>query len=343
MFDIITFGSATRDIILKPKQLTQLKYEKQQENNQICFPFGSKIDIQDIYFTSGGGATNTAATFALQGYNVAFCGAIGQDLSGQELVNELKSFKINTSLVVKKQEKATNHSIVILGDGTDRTILAYRGAAELLDEKDIPFKKLKTKWLYLAPLSGLLCDKFESILQFAEEHNIQVAVNPGMAQLSLPNFSEIAKKINVLILNQEEASFLTKTGAPKDLGARPSTNIENVSALVPWQREIFGKITNMCHGIVIMTMGGDGVVVSDGKKIYSAKPHVDRIIVDTTGAGDAFGSGFIAEFIKSGDIESSIQLGMANSVSCLSKIGAKNGLLKKGDSFNSVSVEKISI
>ena len=325
MFDIITFGSAAQDIILKPKNVTLLRYDKNiADGNDVCFPVGSKIDVEDMQFYSGGGGTNAAATFALQGFKTAFCGSIGNDVSGQEITNELKKLKINTGLMQKTSEKRTNHSVIILNSGLDRTILAYRGAAELMGKKDIPFKKLQARWLYLAPLSGLLCDNFEELVNFAASKNIKIAANPGMAQLSLPNFAQIAKKIQVLILNQEEASFLTK---------------------IPYEQEqdIFTSIGQMCPGIVIMTRGGEGVVVSDGKNTFSAVPPKERDIVDTTGAGDAFGSGFVSEFIKSGDIEKSIQFGMANSVGCLSRIGAKDGLLKKGQEFERVTVVKNNV
>ena len=318
MFDIITFGSATQDIIVKPRNLTVLKYgQDKQGGKNISFPVGSKVDIEKMDFYSGGGGTNTAATFALQGFKTAFCGTIGLDVSGQEIINELKGLKINTSLVQKTDKKLTNHSIIILNNGKDRTILAYRGAAELMDA--IPFSKLKAKWLYLAPLSGLLCDSFEQLVSFAIEKKLKLAVNPGIAQLSLPNFTEIAKKIDVLVMNQEEASFLTKIP-------------------VEQEQEIFKKLDELCPGIAIMTKGSDGVVVSDGKTMYSAVPPQNRNIVDTTGAGDAFGSGFVSEFMRSGNIEKSVQLGMANAVGCISKVGAKHGLLKKGQEFEKVGV-----
>ncbi len=359
VFDIITFGSATQDLILKPKHVTALHYEKSQTQKEVCFPMGSKVDIEDMLFNSGGGGTNTAATFALQGFKTAFCGTVGQDVSGQEIINELKKLGIDTSLVQKTDKKRTNHSVVILNGSTsltagsvpDRTIMAYRGAAEVME--DMPFKKLKTKWLYLAPLSGLLCDSFEALVNFAALNKIKLAVNPGMAQLALPNFSEIAKKIDVLIMNQEEASFLTKIAFEQE-------------------NEIFKKIVGMlalnrvegCPGILVMTKGGAGVTVSaaspkagespranladggprpdgrDGKAIYSAVPPITRKIVDTTGAGDAFGSGFVAEYIRSGNIEAAVQLGMANSIGCISQVGAKSGLLKKGEAFEKVEVIK---
>ena len=329
MFDIITFGSATQDLILKPKHVTALHYEKSPRQNEVCFPMGSKIDIEDILFNSGGGGTNTAATFALQGFKTVFCGVVGQDVSGQEIINELKKLNIYTGLVQKTDKKRTNHSVVMLNSGLDRTIMAYRGAAELMDAGRIPWRKLKSRWLYLAPLTGLLClpagrqatTPFEDIVNFAFDKKIKVAINPGMAQLALEKFPDIAKKIDVLILNQEEASFLTKL--PFDQ-----------------EKEIFAKIDELCPGVAIMTKGSDGVIVSDGKTIYSAKPPQDRLIVDTTGAGDSFASGFLSEFMRSGDIEKSIQLGMANSVGCISQIGAKNGLLKKGQEFERVEVVK---
>lgn len=324
MFDIITFGSAAWDTIIKPKKLTSLKYDKESLNHkEVCFPLGSKIDVDEIHFNSGGGGTNAAATFVKQGFKTAFCGMTGKDLAGQEIVNELKRLKINTKLIFSTDKKPTNHSIVILGENQERTILAYRGAAELMEKSNIPWKKLKTKWFYLAPLTGLLCDTFLDIIDSAVHHNIKIAVNPSIAQLSYENFGLLAKSVDVLVMNLEEASFLTKI-SPKN------------------EKDILREISEMSfgEGVVVITKGGKGVTVSDWKYIYSAKPSPNRKIVDTTGAGDSFASGFVSEFMKSGDVEKSIQLGMANSEGCLSQIGAKNGLLKKGQKFEPVKVEK---
>ena len=324
-YDIITFGSAAQDIHVKSKAFKILDSKDFLTGEGICLPFGSKIEIEDIIFTTGGGGTNTAATFAKQGFKTAFCGAIGVDASGLDIVRELKHLRIDTRFIVKKKEKHTNHSIVISNTGEDRTILIYRGASDILTEKDIAWKKIKkTKWIYLAPLTNSLCDIFEDIVNFAYENKIKVAVNPSMQQLSLPEdkLKSIFQKVDILFLNQEEASFLTK---------------------IPFDEEqsIFKKIDEMCHGIAVMTRGADGVVVSDGKYIYSALPNVDRKIVDTTGAGDSFAAGFLSDYIRyKGNIEKGIQLGLGNSEANLSEIGAKIGLLAKGAIFNRVKVSK---
>jgi len=325
MFDIITFGSATQDIRLKSKAFKILKNEKDFSTGEgICLALGSKIDVEDIAFTSGGGGTNTAVAFAKQGFKTAFCGAVGDDSAGKGLVEELRKMKVDASLVSVKKEKHTNHSVIIFNEGDDRTILAYRGAAELLGPNDIPWRKLKTKWIYLAPLTGLLCDITEDIVNFAFENKIKIAINPSKQQLSLPEpvLRSILQKTDILFLNQEEASFLTKISFTEE-------------------QEIFKKIDELCPGVAVMTKGGEGVVVSDGKYFYSAKAHDDRKIIDATGAGDSFASGFLSDFIKyNGDIEKAIQMGLANSEGNLAEVGAKTGLLDKNSKFERVPVVK---
>lgn len=328
MFDIITFGSATWDIFIKPKKFSILPNKKEFLTGKgICFNMGSKIDVEGVNFSSGGGGTNTAATFAKQGFKVAYCGALGRDIGGQEIIRELGKSGINAELVFKTDLKPTNHSIILstLSAKQDRTVLAYRGASEILEEKDIPWDKLKTKWLYLAPLSGPLSKLFKPLVNFAKKNNIKIAANPGNSQLSLPKrtLEEIVAKLDILILNQEEAALLTKTSYQKE-------------------KEIFKKIDEICPGIAIMTKGPKGVLVSDGKYLFSARPLPQEKMVDRTGAGDSFASGFVSGYIHSkGDIEYAIQLGIANSTSCLTKWGAKNGLLEKGENFIKVRVNKI--
>ena len=83
MYDIITFGSAAQDIHVKSKLFKILKDEKDFVTGEgLCLALGSKIEVEDIIFSSGGGGTNTAATFAKQGFKTAYCGAIGADISG---------------------------------------------------------------------------------------------------------------------------------------------------------------------------------------------------------------------------------------------------------------------
>lgn len=321
MYDIITFGSATLDVFLRSEDFLIKEERKFITGKGICFPFGSKVDIKEIFFSTGGGGTNTAVTFSNQGFKVAYCGMVGEDLAGEEILRELKKFKIDTEFVLKTKEKPTNYSI-IFSYGKDRTVFVWRGASEILKRKNIPWQELEAKWFYLAPLSGRLANLFSPLVNFAKKNNIKIFANPGNSQISLgiKELKPILEKIDILLLNQEEASLLTK---------------------IPYQKEkeVFRKLDGLIPGIAIMTKGREGAIVSDGNYLWEAKPPLVSVI-EKTGAGDALGSGFLVGFIQKKDISFALQFGIANAVSCIQKIGAKEGLLKKGQSWKKVRVTK---
>jgi sugar/nucleoside kinase (ribokinase family) len=323
MLDVITFGSATQDIYVKSGKFLPVLGRKFTTGKGICLTLGSKIKVDDIFLGFGGGGTNAAATFANQGLKVAFCGQVGKDCFGGQMDDEMKKLKIGTDLVLGTKSKLTNTSVFLVFPGKDRTILVYRGASDDLEKSDIPWQKIKkARWFYLAPFSGKLASLTEELVNFAHKAGIRVAWNPGYNQLKFkPSvLQRILDKIDILILNQEEASLLAK---------------------VPFQKEkdIFERIDEMMKGIAIMTKGGQGAVVSDGRYLYRA-PSLKSRFVDATGAGDAFGSGFVAGMIKKNSVTFAIQLAMANSSSCVGQWGAKNGLLKKNQKWPRVKITK---
>lgn len=323
MFDIITFGSAAQDIYLKSRKFLPVSSKEFATGKGICLSFGSKIEVEDIFFTSGGGGTNTAATFANQNFKVAYCGMVGDDNFGKLVIDDLKKYGVNTDLVKKTKEMPTNIAVLLMQPGSDRTILVYRGASDLLKKKDICWDQVKkTKWLYLAPFAGQLTNLTEELIDFAQKNKIKVAFNPGYNQLTLPEsmLQKILKGIDVLILNREEASLLTK---------------------IPYQKEgeIFKKIDQLTPGIAIMTKGAEGATVSDGRHLYYAK-SLGMKMVDGTGAGDAFGSGFVSGLMKKNDVTYAIQLAMANSNFAITKPGAKEGILSKNQPWPKIKVFK---
>ncbi|MFC1789562.1 carbohydrate kinase family protein [Patescibacteria group bacterium] len=327
MFDVITFGSATQDVYLISKKFFPVSGKKFFNGKGLCVDFGSKLQVEDTAFCFGGGGTNTAATFAKQGLKVAYFGKVGNDYFGNLILNDLKSFKINTGLVLKSSDKKTNISVVLTYPGEDKTILVYRGASDCLDKKEIPWNKIKnTKWFYLAPFSGKLANLTEDLLNFAEKNNIKIAMNPGYKQLILSEekLIKIFEKIDILILNREEASLITNISYKKE-------------------KEIFKKLDKLFHGICVMTKGINGVAVSDGKRVYNAKGIIPKKTVDSTGAGDSFGSAFVSEFIRTQNVISSIQIGVANASSNIEEVGAREGLLKKNQKFKKVKVSFIKI
>ncbi len=338
MFDVITFGSATRDIFARGQGLKVIQSSEFLTGKALAVEAGGKVYIEELVFATGGGGSNAAATFALQGLKAAYVGLVGDDAGGLEVFRELNDLGVDCNFIKTTQKAPTPHSVILSSPGKparlasqpacqaerggqgesvaggERSILVYEGASHQLTLADIPFEQIKhAKCFYLSGLSGESAKTFEPIINFAAENKIKLAVNPGHDQLTsdLEVLKRLLNKIDILIVNQEEASIIT------------GLDFKNEEAL-------FKKFDELVPGIAVMSKGKEGVAVSDGKQIYRAgipdSPYVDR-----TGSGDAFGSGFVSVILRGGSIAEAIQLGTANATGTIQQMGAKNGLLKKGE------------
>ena len=316
--DVVTFGSATRDAFIRSDGQI-LQSDEFTTGKGLCFPMGSKISVSDLFFTVGGGGTNTAATFAKQGLKTAYVGKVGKDLAGRDVINVLESFGIETEFIQTTMEKRTNFSVVLDVKGEDRTILVYRGASNTLKPQEVP-KNLNADWFYLAPFPKSGEETFHKIVDLAKENDVKVAINPSKGQLKSDKLLDRINDFDILLVNKEEASTLT--GIPYEK-----------------ENEIFKKIDELFRGIFVMTKGSAGLTVSDDEKLYKVTSTPEKKVEDRTGAGDSFGAGFVSGLIKDMEIVEAIQLGVANATNCLTQKGAKNGLLEEGQSFEKVDVK----
>ncbi|HEY4510023.1 MAG TPA: carbohydrate kinase family protein [Candidatus Paceibacterota bacterium] len=315
MFDVITIGSAVRDIFARTKDIKTIRDKKFAVGEAACFSLGSKLNLDEVNFSVGGGAINTAVTFANQGFQVAAITQIGADPEGQDIREKSEKQGIHCDFFSIDKEHATSFSFILsLPDGS-RTVFRYKGASWHLAESNVPWSQLQAKWLYINHMAGDSHKVLPRLLKEAKDRGIKIAWNPGSTQFEKKQeLRQLMSFADVFIVNQEEASMITG---------------------IPYQKkkEIFKKLDDLVHGLVIMTKGKDGVEVSDGKALWSAGVLPLKKIIDRTGAGDAFGSGFVAALMqKPNDIESAIQFASANSTGVLTQWGASNGLLKRGDS-----------
>src|SRR3989344_2708277 len=314
MFDVVTFGSATRDIFARSKEYKIIDSPEFSTGKGLAVEAGGKIYIEELVFATGGGGTNCAATFALQGLKTVYVGLIGNDPGGLEIFRELNDLGVDCNFIKTTAKAKTAYSIILSVPDKERSILVYEGASHLLSLADIPFEQLKqSKWFYLSGLAGESAETFEPIINFAADNKIKLAVNPGRDQLTrdLNILKKLLNKIDILLVNQEEASLIT------------GVDYKNES-------ELFRKFDELVSGIAVMSKGKEGVAVSDGQNIYRAGIP-ESGYVDRTGSGDAFGAGLVSVIIRNDQIPEAIQLGTANATATIQKLGAKKGLLKKGD------------
>ncbi len=330
MFDVITIGSATRDGFFEGIDFLSVEGKCFVANKGICLPLGSKVRVPEVHFFTGGSATNTAVSFARQGLKTAIVCRVGDDVSGKTIIEEQKREKIVTQFIQKDCTVPTAYSVIFLTPSGERTILSYKGCAEKLTVKKIPWKKIQTRWLCIGSL-GKEKNILKKIIQFAVSKNIKLAINPGWNEINwLKKNPKWIDKFEIFICNQEEAAYFT--GIPYNK-----------------EKKIFKRLDDLVKGIVVMTKGKDGVSVSNGKTLWKAKILKKKKVIDVTGAGDAFVSGFISVFVRQERInekviEEAIRIGIANASSVVGHIGTKPGILYKKDfkqsKFKNLKIQK---
>jgi sugar/nucleoside kinase (ribokinase family) len=299
MYDVISIGAATVDIFVKSNDFLI-------QDNLLCLKYASKSEITQSLICSGGGATNSAVSFSRLGLKSACISLIGNSHLNNYIFEDLKKDKVVDSFIVQDKKDDTDFSVIIIAPDGSRSILTNRGKSGL-EDKHFNWKELEhTQWFYISSLEGNL-DLLEKIIGFAKEFNIKVSFNPGHRELiQRKKLLPLIKMIDFLLLNQEEAEVLVDTSSTDP--------------------NFWDKIKSLHSPITAITNGREGAhVLTSDRQFYS--PIINTHPVDETGAGDAFGSAFVAGLIHQKLPQDALFWGIKNSASVVSSIGAKSGLL----------------
>lgn len=317
---IISIGAATQDVFVSGKAL-HAKRDVRTHAMVEVFPLGAKLELDRVIFDTGGGATNAAVTFARQGFKSGFGGKIGKDPAGAEVLRTLKRELVDTSHLRVDERYATGYSVVLLADNGERTILAHRGASHHLKADDFYHgPKLDADWFYISSVAGNM-ELLKRILHHASKNNIRVALNPGHGELvQARKLRSLLPAVDVLIANREELQALFG-------GERPVDTVLAGMSFCPY---------------IVLTDGPAGSYASDGHAIYYAGQYKRVKVIDRTGAGDAFCSGFVSAIARGWTVEDALTLGSANSTSVVQHIGAKPGILRSAR-LSRMKIKRVSI
>jgi sugar/nucleoside kinase (ribokinase family) len=164
-------------------------------------------------------------------------------------------------------------------------------------------------------------EKRAEILMYAKEHGLKVVLNLGVkdCRLGKKALFELLNKVDILIVNRFELADI--------LGYQPK---ELFLKKINYLKELNLKEEK---SILVVTDGQWGSYAQTLSGIFYQKAFQVERIVDATGAGDAFTSGFIAGLLYEKDIQTSLSIGARNSAAVIKKINAQDGLLKYKDLF----------
>lgn len=312
---ILTIGKATQDVFLtsssnfKPYKHKGVLYEK--------LPLGAKLDLDSVVFATGGNACNAAVTFARQGLGSKLLWILGEDLASQAILNELDNEGVDTSGIIVDKKYTASYSTILLAVGGERTILNLQGS--VLPSAGYPLDLSKVEsadWLYLSALNNM--ELLEHIITRAKNHGVKIMFNPSSSELkNKSKLKSLLSDVDILAVNKEECA---KIVAGHTL------------------EELTRHATHFCP-TVIVSDGPNGVVATDGKSIVRAGMYEDVKVIDRTGAGDAFGSGFLSQWSQGKSLEGSIIFASANSTSVVTKVGAKAGILHKNIQLHHMPID----
>lgn len=303
---ILAIGKTVQDVFLQSEEFDPHKEGKVVYTH---LPLGLKLEVDNVTFSTGGNAGNVAVTLARQGLHVDYMWTLGHDPASETILRELDHEGVNTNHVVQKQHYQAGYSTILIATNGERTILNHRGVSTDKSGKDLDMKAIEeADWVYPTSLADGGIDLLAKIINHAEKHGTKVMLNPAGPELAEPEkLKGLLESVDVLCMNKEEMAMLVEGKTMEELVMHALNYVK----------------------VAIVSDGPNGVVASDGKTIVKAGMYEDVKVVDRTGAGDAFASGFLSQWIQGKSLVESIVFGSANSTSVVRYIGAKTGILPK--------------
>lgn len=242
----------------------------------------------DGFFTARGGkGANQAVAAARLGGNVSFCGAIGDDVFGEDAIASLKKEGICVDHVKKISNTSTGTAIIIICNGDNRIILDSGANAHINnDVVDAFLENAERGDIFLAQLENPVTVVAHG-LQKAKEKGMYVVLNPAPANKEILPF---IKYCDLLVPNDSECKLL---GGEKEL-------LKSVNTL-------------------LITLGDKGYAIID-KICKKESPCIKIKPVDTTAAGDTLCGGLVASLAEGKSLDESAKYGsLAATIACTKK------------------------
>jgi ribokinase len=286
---IVVIGSSNTDMVIKTSKLPSP---------------GETILGGNFFMNPGGKGANQAVAAARLGGNVIFLGKTGNDIFGKQATNTLKAENINTSYMITDSDNPSGVALITVDDKGENCIVVASGSNGCLSKSDLDnaMEEILSADIILMQLEIPL----ETVIYAAEKcHNEGkiVILNPAPA-MDLPD--ELLKQISIITPNETEAELLTGI---KVFDLDSAKNAAH-------------KLLEKGIGMVILTMGSKGALVSTGKKDQLI-PSLKVNAIDTTAAGDIFNGALTVAISEGLLIEEAVKFSNTAAAISVTRLGAQ--------------------
>lgn len=304
----LSIGGATYDLFVRLPDGTVHECEAEAS---FALPLGAKIRVKELIESCGGGASNTAVGLSRLGCQAYFEGILSSDQWGEKLMNNLQRERVDTSCVTVVEDEVSSFSLILSGTSGERVILYEPGTNKHLHDVTFDRHMLSNMdWVYLNHIQEDSCNIQDDIVAMLSSVDTGLTWNPGGCQIDMgleaSNNKELLKHTDLLVLNKQEALAFTK-----------AADIAEAIAVL-----LGAGVRN-----VAITDGKHGTTASDGTSTFHCPVVSGVTIVDTTGAGDAFGTGATWALVNGMSLPEAIKAGSINAASVVGAIGSQAALL----------------
>lgn len=298
MYDLISVGNICIDLYFKGNTLTQAK-------GRFQLALGGKYYADYFHEDIGGGGVNVSAGVAKLGLRPAIFGKIGNNSFKDIILKKLTDKKIATKFC-QIEENYYKISSILLTEKGERTIIHHETPSHMFKEFLMHKDLKKAKNIYFSPLEHLDLYEKKKMINYMKGPQTLTFVNLSAIDCRRPirDLTSFFSALDVLIINAHEFALMVKKPYEK-------IDFKDLEIRLPYLKDRILIITDAEKGSHAYF-----------KDIYFYQEAIKpKKIVDTTGCGDAYTAGFIAQFIKSDNIESSMLQGAKYASEKLGRIG----------------------
>jgi len=265
------------------------------------------IKIEKI--EAGGSVANTMAGIAYLKGDPSFIGKINSDEFGKIYKKSLEKINVNFRYSEKNESLPTGASIIFITPDSERTMCTYLGISSQLSKDDINEDDIKDYEVIF--LEGYLWDKgmseemFKHVINLAKKNNIKIAMSLSdifcVTRHRKDFFNLLISDLNILIGNENEINELMQK----------NNLLDSINEII--------KINKL----IIITRSANGSLAVLNSEITNCEIVKVEKVLDLTGAGDLFASGFFNEYLNKSNIKKCLQTGSELAAKIIQKIGAR--------------------
>ena len=263
------------------------------------------INLKIEKTVSGGSVANSIVGLSQLGNKVGFIGKVSDDEFGSKYEEGLKKENVEYFYSKKKEELPTGTCLILVTPDSERTMCTFLGTAGKINENDVSSNAIKKSEIIF--LEGYLWDEGEPKKAFDK------AIN---------NANKVAMSLSDLFcVDRHKSHFLNLVKNKLDI---TFANEQEIMSLI--EAKNFNEVINFSkqlNKLVIVTRGEKGAVAVNGSEVVETDVQKNLKIVDLTGAGDLFASGFLHGYINKLSTKECLKKGTEMSSKVIQQIGAR--------------------